>query len=501
MKNLPGLRQFLRSGIMNFWKLFDNLNLSSTALYIFITIALIFLLTQINVIAGDSPPTIFLPVSILKWSTLRLDPLIGQVPVLFDPTRNLHYLIQVEGHYYSKYSPIPSLLSLPLYSVFMIIGNNERYELYPFLSRIMSVVISSSVSTILYLILRSLVQQRVAVLLTFLYAFGTFTWASATTTLSTQSTGELFLVLTLFTIFRYHVKPNNETSRWKTFVLIGLTTSLMVATRPQSFFVALLLIAYVIHVASSKMRALATITLGGLPTLLLLGSYNTHSFGAPYKTGYGVEALQGWTTPIWIGLPGILFSPSHGLLMYSPILLIALAFAWKVWRPQGSTCATTGSRKPEKIILARYIIIACFVQLLLMSHWWAWYGGVAYNQRMLQEIHPLLILLLAYVWKKFWRYRAFLVLFVGASFWSIWMNIARVTFYENHLSWVGVYRPDLLWSIQKSELAMYLNWYDFSSFWKGIISTLLPLIMVIILTTGVLQRFVSVSSRRKSSGL
>ncbi len=37
------------------------------------------------------------------------------------------------------------------------------------------------------------------------------------------------------------------------------------------------------------------------------------------------------------------------------------------------------------MLLGRITAVAVFAQLLLMSHWQIWHGGVAYNQRMLQE--------------------------------------------------------------------------------------------------------------------
>ncbi len=46
---------------------------------------------------------------------VRLDPFINQNP--FDLTRQPDDVVESMGHYYSKFSPVPSLLALPLYAI------------------------------------------------------------------------------------------------------------------------------------------------------------------------------------------------------------------------------------------------------------------------------------------------------------------------------------------------------------------------------------------------
>ena len=73
----------LKSGA--YWRgMLDTAPPRILGVYLFCTTVLVFLFTQVNVTGGDSPPTVYLPVTLLWWGTLRLDPMISEMPDLFD---------------------------------------------------------------------------------------------------------------------------------------------------------------------------------------------------------------------------------------------------------------------------------------------------------------------------------------------------------------------------------------------------------------------------------
>lgn len=435
-------------------EIIDQASPKLLGVYLFYSMALIFLLTQLNLIGGDSPATVYLPVAVLRWGTLRLDPLIGEVPVLFDLEKSPSYIKEVGGHYYSKYSPFPALLSIPLYALYMLIGPADNYIIYLTLSRMMSVVVSTTTIVVVFYLLRYLLPQRRALLLAIIYALATFTWPMATNTFSTQNTGEMFLALAAFVL----VKTAASESQAKEFIrnrklyaLAGFFVSLAVISRPQTFPAALLLSLYVIHHVRKCWQAWLSFFLATVPAALFLATYNTWAFGAPWRIGYQNEALVGWSYPIWKGLPGVLISPSHGFLMYSPVMLLAFIGGGLIWRKSG--------RKLPIWQLGRYLSVICLLQLLLMSSWHYWNGGNAYNQRMLHEVAPLLVFLVGYAWRKYAHSRVFTLVFAITSLWGMWMNVVRAAFYDRHIFWSEVYRPEIDWSLEFSELAMYLHWY------------------------------------------
>jgi hypothetical protein len=230
--------------------------------------------------------------------------------------------------------------------------------------------------------------------------------------------------------------------------------------------------------------------MGGFPVALLLMAYNTYAFGSPLSTGYRGEASAGWTTPLWIGLPGMLLSPSHGLLMYSPVLLLAAYGGWSVWR---TPYASTRPSEASYSLLGKYLAVACLAHLILMSHWWAWHGGNAYNQRMLQEIHPLLIWLLGYALGRSRMARPFIGLLVGASAWSVSMNIVRITFYDPH--WSEVFRSELVWSWRDAEVPMYVREHGLAGFMSGSLLTTLWVLAIIAGPTLLFYRLMRAQSK------
>jgi len=106
---------------------------------------------------------------------------------------------------------------------------------------------------------------------------------------------------------------------------------------------------------------------------------NTVRFGSPYNTGYADSQLQ-WTTPIWVGLPGDLFSPGRGVVWEFPAIALAVVGAVHLWR--------TGRRA----------VVLCFAglsALLLVeaSLYVDWVGGWGWGFRFIQPALPVLAVL------------------------------------------------------------------------------------------------------------
>jgi len=254
--------------------------------------------------------------------------------------------------------------------------------------------------------------------------------------------------------------------------------------------VALVLSVYVWWRARNNRPGLAGYMLGGLSVALLLGAYNAYAFGSPFRTGYGAEAND-WSTPLWVGLSGILFSPGHGLLMYSPVLLLAVVGAWIVWRRPAPE-ETAG--RCSYFTLGRYLSLACLVQLLLMSHWWAWHGGNAYNQRMLQEVHPFLILLVGFALRRYQSSRLFVALLIVAALWAFQLNVARSVFYA---PWAERFQSDLVWSLRNAEIVVYMREHGVGGFVAGMLRMLARIAAAVALPSALIWLLASGSGRTR----
>lgn len=118
---------------------------------------------------------------------------------------------------------------------------------------------------------------------------------------------------------------------------------------------------------------IGAVVVGGAIT----GLVNWARFGSPLTTGYGGET---WTFDFAHGLPGILISPAHGILLAFPAFLLApLGFAalWqRGWRLAG---------------LALGLLVV--LQILNVAAWDQWWGGWNWGPRLLVPALPLMAIL------------------------------------------------------------------------------------------------------------
>ncbi len=113
----------------------------------------------------------------------------------------------------------------------------------------------------------------------------------------------------------------------------------------------------------------------------LLLAYNAARFGSPFDTGYHFDSGEGFTTPLWRGVWGLLFSPYRSVFLHTPLFIASLVAAPAFWR----------RHRGES-----YAIAALSAALLLLySLWWMWWGGYAWGPRFLVPLTPFWTLLLA----------------------------------------------------------------------------------------------------------
>jgi hypothetical protein len=96
------------------------------------------------------------------------------------------------------------------------------------------------------------------------------------------------------------------------------------------------------------------------------------------RTGYEKEA--GFSTPLIVGLEGLLLSPGKSLFLYAPPLLLAPIGMWLMWR-----------RGAYAVRVAVALIAAhTAAGLVFNAAWWAWTGNFAWGPRLIMPLFPLL---------------------------------------------------------------------------------------------------------------
>ncbi len=142
---------------------------------------------------------------------------------------------------------------------------------------------------------------------------------------------------------------------------------------------------------------LAWFGMGLLPFVIGLAAHNVLRFGDPFRFGYEGE---GFTTPLWQGIAGLLFSPGRSVFVYAPPLVLSLI----LWPRFRRVCPA----------LADLLALAWGSALIFYGAWWAWHGGWSWGPRFLVPLIPLSMLPLI-VLPDGWRWRVALAVLILAG--------------------------------------------------------------------------------------
>jgi hypothetical protein len=296
---------------------------------------------------------------------------------------DLPYMIERDqGHLYYFYPAGSSILSVPFVAVlihygFSAIGPDQLYDQNGELAiegRIASVLMAAfSVSVFLtaFLLTSSLGWSFAVALGT---ALGTQVWSTASRVLWSHTWGVFILGLAILYLV------GGEQRRWRVNPVILAT--LMVWTflvRPTNAVSYVAVSVYVLLRLRPIVVGYVATSVAWLAAFVL---YSEYHFGqivpAQYLQGGGFELNPpGWV----VALVGLLASPSRGLLVFSPVLILILVWLVRYRR-----------LLPVRALVG-LAIAACALQLLLVASWHVWWGGFAYGPRLLTDLVPWLALL------------------------------------------------------------------------------------------------------------
>jgi len=334
---------------------------------------------------GDAVGSRYLPFSILRGATLRLDPMwpeVGEVP----PGRQFHdpYWLSFfpGGRIYSSYPIVAPLLATPLDFPAAVLLSAAGWE--PWHVRKVSLVMEKLSSTVLAalsvglvaLLLRRRVGGALVPGLTAAYAFGTSTWLYGSQMLLQHATAEILLGGALLAIL---AAPGR-----RELAVTGVCAGLLSANRPPDVVLALGLLAF--ETWRHRCRALcawAAAAAAAAPFAV----YDLAVFGTLYG-GYAKFGLADPNHPFYrhsipVGVAGLLVSPARGLFVFSPFLLLLALLPWRM----------TSFSRTEKALLAA-VGSACAVQILFYART-DWRAGESYGNRFLTDMLPFLVWALA----------------------------------------------------------------------------------------------------------
>ena len=372
--------------------------------------------------SGDTAPAELLPIAILEHGALNFDAFV-------DPSPNapLPYWFRVRnGHVVSDYPVLPGLMNVPVFAAAKA-GGVPLFENRFRLSLATSAALAAgSVLFLFFALRRSCRSDGAAFGFALLYAFGTEVWSVAGKGLFQHGPSLFFLTLALWLL---PIETPHAAA------VSALALGFAAAIRPTNILIAAPL-AFFAWRTHRRGRAVF-LSLLALP-LALVFLHGATSWGDPLTLARNLVPT-GFAGNAAVGLAGLLLSPARGLLVFSPFLLFAIPAAVAAWRRSGA-------------LFDRCLTVAIVLTLAAFSRWRIWWGGHSFGYRLLIELLPLLVLLVAGFWPAIARRRWTAGLFALLAAASIFVQFLGARFYPSGFNENIDREPERLWQIRDSEL-------------------------------------------------
>lgn len=388
------------------------------ALLIFLISFCVYSLSPV-IISTDSKYSVFLSESLIREQNYDLDEYVG---LLNYENRPDYQIIYVNGHYYPYYPVGVSLLSTPmLFVVKWSLGLSqmdffEKIVAHVILEKLFASFFSAAAITVFYNISRYYLDQKFALLISGIYAFGTTVWSVASRGLWMHSPSILLLEIGLLIL----ISGKNH-SRYIPFAALPLTVAYII--RPTNIVPLVLFSLYVVYTYRRWSLPYAMILIGTLIPFFMLNQDMYGTILAPYFTDHaGVLGISIFSSIQ--GIFGNLFSPARGIFFYSPIFILSL---WGLL-----------IKVKQRIIspLDFALISIIILHILSISLHPAWWGGHSFGPRLMSDVLPFLMLFMIPVFASLQEDRtgkfsqmcvicflivvSVLIHWKGAYFWTCW---------------------------------------------------------------------------------
>jgi hypothetical protein len=332
-----------------------------TTLGVLVVVLLVYNANGREIRTYDSRPTALAARQLLATGTLALDSDVAETP---EYARRWGFILARDGHYRSVYSPIPVLAAAALAWPAARTGLIDlQAPMAPqVIAKVAASLLVAGAVALTYLTARRRLPRGLAVLVALGVGLGTGYWSSASQTLWQSETmlfGLSLAVLMLSFDAALALTARPQMAAAVTVLLCGTAWRLKVR---ESAVVFGIVVAAVGALAATNARWFGH-PLGALPLLSAVNA-DIHDTGRTF-------ALTA------AGYLGLLISPSRGLLVFSPVVLVALAGARAAVR--------RGTSQVEF-----WCLLAAALQFLLYGSYSVWWGGHTFGPRYTIDLLPLL---------------------------------------------------------------------------------------------------------------
>jgi hypothetical protein len=349
---------------MSFLKKYDYLFLFAGILIVY------YLHTTIAGFSNDTIPNQLLPYYILHDHTLFLD----QATTYIAHTDYTFRFVDVgDGHYASLFPIVTPILITPLYIIPVTILNIPMTDMSLLLmGKFCAAVISALAGVFVYLTCKEFVSSKTALATALIFAFATSTWSISSQALWAHGVVELLLAAALYLIVR-----NESHKSIKYIAFLGIISGLFVFNRPSDAILIIPVVLYVFRFYFEDFKYfLAFAIISGSPFLM----YNLYVFGNPLGGYLPIASRLGLSLTTMMNYIGLIIAPNKGLLVFSPVLILAVIGFFLIWHTPENRLYT----------VLQYFIPVILLNLAIYALFDDWIGGNIYGPRYLTGILPVL---------------------------------------------------------------------------------------------------------------
>jgi hypothetical protein len=341
-----------------------------------------------NINYGSDPKlTLVVTQSILENGTIYLNAY--QDDILIDQPFSTYVdnlvLLPYNGRYYHYFPLGPSVLSLPFVWVANLRGwdmlTTDNYALQRLLAAASSVLLF----WLSFALARCYVSPWPSLLLGATAVLGSSLLSTIGIGLWSINFGTLFIALALLLLAQYDSGRLPDPAPLLLGVLLFLT--FFVRASAVAFIVAVLL-----YLLWRDWRHFGKTAVVAATCLFLFLLWSRWEFGQWIPAYYALGRLQVERIAVWVGVLGNLVSPSRGIFVFSPFLVLGFV----------GLLGYRAFRRPHRLVWA--IVLWFALHLLITARAASWWGGWSFGPRLLTETVPGLFLLLVISWHE-WQPR------------------------------------------------------------------------------------------------
>ncbi len=400
---------------------------------------------------SDTIVTTYLPVNIIRgagFSLKKLYPYLNTIlPTKLDANNLPYYITQKDTYFFSTFPVFSAILALPIYILPVLIKNirvenlANHFATITFLGTLSASIFSSISAVFVFLSLSRLTNRFKSIILCLIYGLGTSTLSISSQSLWQHGASQMFLSISLY----FFIRGQKEKK------LIGVTGLFLGLAVLSRFINVVISAAFAMYLLMFQRKQIIKFIIYCMPSVLIFVMIQFASTGSLFFYKYeGLSGNAAFSYPFLKGFFGLLFAPSKGLLVYSPIFLFSII---------GAALAFL---KKDRVL--QFVSIVSILFTFVMAKWTGWQGGWFYGPRMLADITPFLILLIVpVVENKIWNYKLFKIIFFLLALISISIHLLGASHID--LGWYQLQTmflseekassADFLWSIKYPEIYYY----------------------------------------------